>query len=88
MAITIFQSPVVLAATTEYAMYPGTCHAVNLGAYASLEFYNGEAWKAYPSATGAATQDKDFVFTVPVSGRVRVVITAAQTGIVGFYPVL
>jgi len=78
--ITPMLAPVVLAATTEYSVYPGREFVANLGLHASLEFSNGAEWKSYSA-------DKDFVFLGPASGLIRVVIAGGQTAVAGFYPI-
>lgn len=84
--VTRMLEPVSLNATTEYSVFRGGEYVVNLGAYATLEFWNGTAWKEYPSASGGTSQDKDFVFDAPASGLIRVVIGAGKTSVAGFYP--
>ena len=79
-------APVLLDETTEYDVLPAQRHVVNLGTHATLEFWNGAEWKPFPSASGGATQDKDFVFDAPASGKIRVVIAAGQSAVAGFYP--
>ena len=79
--VTTSLSPTTLSATTEYQIISGQDYIVNLGTYATLEFWNGVAWKGYKT-DGTA----DYLFTGPVSGRIRVVIAAGQTAIASFSP--
>jgi len=77
---------VTLEETTEYQLVSGCDFVVHLGTHAVLEFWTGAVWKEYPSATGGETQGKDFIFTSPASGRVRMVIAEGQTAVVSLYP--